>query len=981
MATNKIFIPYYISNNTGAPAQVLPRVFFYNGLKESDPYYIQFWTTSSFGKTVIAQEFESFPYFDNYSGQETTTSSLSLLFLNEDVAYGNSVPSQSLYDLYWSKYVDLLYNPRTRIIRLSAVLPFPVYQKLELNDVIQLRSNYYHLRAINDYNLKTGECRMELLGPLLEGSLNNQFTFDNTCEQAPSISGSILNDTGSRQITFNITGSNCCNNPNSVVVRAEFGTGSCPQTASLTSYVTLPNVNPIVVNYASLLVGYPTVNCVTMSVANLCYGLGITGSYSLVFTGSLSGSFGNVAISASAQKNNCPVCQTGSFYTTIVSSGTFNSTSSQANANAQAVAYLTSVSQSNANTYGSCSINYYYNTQISASIQKNDCGDCYTGSFSLVTVPPSQSVSTCSLSEAQTNAQNYFNSVSQSWANSSGSCATGSTFCITLRTSFQSDVTDTSNFPVTMSLLYTASAATTAPSENDASWSVIGYISSSQNSGSINYNLLANVTSGSYVWIKPRSANNGKIQFVGLTTGNFDKFIEGPIQATTFGQVLTVPLESKPKLFNDYTQSLGNGYDIPTSLQLYSNLINNNAIKPLTASYIYTSSANFPDFNDIKWKEFNFYATASSSVGDEYVIITGSLVKSNIDVYTSQSNYYFFKFVDKNNNPINYIYATTGSPQLGYFTASISVPETSSIFRVSYINSQENDAQESAIRVWQVPYSGTIYTGVDKDVIDTGSLYPLTMSYYTAYNDNIMPTENSPSWSIISTITSNFTQSGIYITSSVNVAIPIQTSYNLIKIRGNAGQRIETDGLSGAVWNSTSSNEMFYRPVLSNPQSPTYVTIDSKPKLFNNYTQSIGIAGDIAFGMQQNAPNYLSASVSGFITASYIYTASSTFPSMGDAKWKDIAIISQSAGTNWRPLFYETGSFGYSEGETVFVSQSSYYFFKFLNASGSGVTLGSGLTCPGNDATASVGQSGSVVRISVSQSFQTDNDYLTLYLR
>ena len=166
---------------------MLPRVFFYNGLKESDPYYIQFWTTSSFGKTVIAQEFESFPYFDNYSGQETTTSSLSLLFLNEDVAYGNSVPSQSLYDLYWAKYVDLLYNPRTRIIRLSAVLPFPVYQKLELNDVIQLRSNYYHLRAINDYNLKTGECRMELLGPLLEGSLDNTFTFDNTCEQAPSI--------------------------------------------------------------------------------------------------------------------------------------------------------------------------------------------------------------------------------------------------------------------------------------------------------------------------------------------------------------------------------------------------------------------------------------------------------------------------------------------------------------------------------------------------------------------------------------------------------------------------------------------------------------------------------------------------------------------------------------------------------------------------------------------------------------------------
>jgi hypothetical protein len=304
------------------------------------------------------------------------------------------------------------------------------------------------------------------------------------------------------------------------------------------------------------------------------------------------------------------------------------------------------------------------------------------------------------------------------------------------------------------------------------------------------------------------------------------------------------------------------------------------------------------------------------------------------------------------------------------------------MFRVSYINPVQTDGQEITLRIYQVSYTGSIYTGVDKDVKDV-SLYPLTMSYYTAYNDSIMPTENSPSWSIISIITSSFTQSAIYITSSVNVNQPFTPSYNLIKIRGNAGQKIETDGENGVVWNSTSSNEMFYRPVLPNPQSPNYttVTIDSKPQLFNNYTQSIGVAGMIAFGMQQSAPNYLSASVSGFITASYIYTASSTFPSMGDAKWKEIAIVSQSAGTGWRPLFYNTGSYGYSEGETVFVSQSNFYFFKFLNASGSGVTLGSGLSTSGNNATGSVGQSGSVVRISVSQSFQTDLDSLTLYLR
>jgi hypothetical protein len=45
---------------------------------------------------------------------------------------------------------------------------------MELNDVINWRGDLYHLRAINDYNLKTGECKIQLLGPLLEGTLDEQ---------------------------------------------------------------------------------------------------------------------------------------------------------------------------------------------------------------------------------------------------------------------------------------------------------------------------------------------------------------------------------------------------------------------------------------------------------------------------------------------------------------------------------------------------------------------------------------------------------------------------------------------------------------------------------------------------------------------------------------------------------------------------------------------------------------------------------------
>jgi hypothetical protein len=159
----KIFIPTYISDVNYNAARVLPRIFFYNGLKECEDYYI------SSGSNSI--DFTSFPYFDNYSGQVTTTSSLSLLFNNEVAPYGD-VPTASLYTQYWENYVELLYNPRTRLLNASAIIPLADYFQMELNDIVEFRGNYYHLRAINDYNLKNGECTIQLLGPILDDAFN-----------------------------------------------------------------------------------------------------------------------------------------------------------------------------------------------------------------------------------------------------------------------------------------------------------------------------------------------------------------------------------------------------------------------------------------------------------------------------------------------------------------------------------------------------------------------------------------------------------------------------------------------------------------------------------------------------------------------------------------------------------------------------------------------------------------------------------------
>lgn len=159
MAAESIYIPTYIGSVDYQPARVQPRILFYNSTKECEPYYIS--------SGSVATEFTRFPYFDNYSGTETTTGSLSLLLFNETAAYGTP-PTASLYNQYWEDYVSLLYNPRTRLLNMSAVIPLSAYFDMELNDLVQFRGNTYHLRAINEYNLNTGECKVQLLGPVLE---------------------------------------------------------------------------------------------------------------------------------------------------------------------------------------------------------------------------------------------------------------------------------------------------------------------------------------------------------------------------------------------------------------------------------------------------------------------------------------------------------------------------------------------------------------------------------------------------------------------------------------------------------------------------------------------------------------------------------------------------------------------------------------------------------------------------------------------
>lgn len=172
--SNKMFIPTHIANAEFQPAQVKPRILFYNGNLDTTDYRIRGYTSVA---SAVVGNAGTFPYFDHYSSgsvdQLPNSDSDSLLFFNEGASLG-SAPAESIYTTYWNKYVSLLYNPKTRLIEGSAIIPFADYIEMELNDIVFFRGNHYHLRAINQYNLKTGECQLQLLGPIIDDSLDNQ---------------------------------------------------------------------------------------------------------------------------------------------------------------------------------------------------------------------------------------------------------------------------------------------------------------------------------------------------------------------------------------------------------------------------------------------------------------------------------------------------------------------------------------------------------------------------------------------------------------------------------------------------------------------------------------------------------------------------------------------------------------------------------------------------------------------------------------
>jgi len=154
---------------------------------------------------------------------------------------------------------------------------------------------------------------------------------------------------------------------------------------------------------------------------NAIVGLPDIGAYE--YSGAPSIIYYNIQVSATATRSNCGTGYTGSTITYTVAAGKYSSTVSQADADNKATTDLNSNKQAYANANGICTaIPAYYNTQVSATATRSNCGTGYKGSTVTYTVAAGKYSSTVSQADADSKATADLTANKQAYANTKGTC-------------------------------------------------------------------------------------------------------------------------------------------------------------------------------------------------------------------------------------------------------------------------------------------------------------------------------------------------------------------------------------------------------------------------------------------------------------------------------------------------------------------------------------------------------------------------------
>jgi hypothetical protein len=100
----------------------------------------------------------------NIFGQDTLISSVdyTLNFGAEQSTYTGSIENQSLFNNYYSNYLNNIFGVKSRIFKLTGVLPISLLTNLKVNDRVIIRDKRYTINQFTT-DLTTGEVQFEVL--------------------------------------------------------------------------------------------------------------------------------------------------------------------------------------------------------------------------------------------------------------------------------------------------------------------------------------------------------------------------------------------------------------------------------------------------------------------------------------------------------------------------------------------------------------------------------------------------------------------------------------------------------------------------------------------------------------------------------------------------------------------------------------------------------------------------------------------------
>jgi hypothetical protein len=101
----------------------------------------------------------------------------STVWAKEFSEWDGNIISNTLYSNYYSYYITSVFNIKKRSFKYDAVLPLLVQLKLDLNDVIQIKNDYYRIENYN-FNLFSGKTEFNLINSF--DNTINAFSSDRT---------------------------------------------------------------------------------------------------------------------------------------------------------------------------------------------------------------------------------------------------------------------------------------------------------------------------------------------------------------------------------------------------------------------------------------------------------------------------------------------------------------------------------------------------------------------------------------------------------------------------------------------------------------------------------------------------------------------------------------------------------------------------------------------------------------------------------